>query len=79
MIGKATAQKRGNMHLNIVAPPDSCEAGAPRNEIEITAAMIEAGAYELAMFNSEYDSFEGGAERIFLVMMGTVKASQSCD
>ena len=34
-----------------------------------TPAMIEAGALELANFNSDYQSFEDAAERIYLAMV----------
>jgi hypothetical protein len=75
------------MHLTNNEPnPHSCGAasdfsevaGAPA-DIEITPEMIKAGAYELGMFDSEYDSFEEGAERIFSVMLDMMKTSQSCD
>jgi hypothetical protein len=54
-------------------------AGAPEHEIEITPAMIKAGAHELGMFDSEYSSFEEGAERIFFVMLDMMKTSQPYD
>jgi hypothetical protein len=54
------------------------DAGAP-GEIEVTPEMIAAGSYELSMFNSEYESFESGAERILLSMLDMMKIHQSHD
>ena len=45
------------------------KTGAPEREIEVTPEMIRAGAQELSMFNSEFESYEKGAENIFLVML----------
>jgi hypothetical protein len=57
-----------------------CDRPAHSDEqIEITPEMIEAGARELGMFDSEYGSFEEGAERIFSVMLDMMKTNQSCD
>ena len=40
-------------------------AGAPEDRIEITTAMIEAGALALSEYTSAYETLEDGAERIY--------------
>lgn len=44
-----------------------CSYTSP-DEVEVTPEMIKAGALELSRFNSNYQSLEDGAERIFLAM-----------
>ena len=44
-------------------------------EIEITAAMIKAGADELVSFNRNYEGEEEAAERVFIAM--SLAASRS--
>ena len=41
----------------------------------LTSEMIAAGAYELANFNSDYQSFEDAAERIYQAMVAACPSS----
>lgn len=45
------------------------EAGAPAIEIEITPAMIEAGALALSKHDAEFESSEEAVARIFRAML----------
>jgi hypothetical protein len=47
---------------------DSIGAGAPAKEIEVTPEMLRAGVSALCRYDSEFESREEGAERIFLAM-----------
>jgi hypothetical protein len=49
---------------------------APEHEIEITPAMIEAGAIALADFDLDYESYEDGAKDIFTEMMAVGSRNQ---
>ena len=51
------------------ASADSVDAGAPADEIEITPAMIEAGAAEVAMYSPETTDAASVAEDVFKAML----------
>jgi hypothetical protein len=51
-----------------VALAAGTEAGAPEPEIEITPAMVEAGAEALASVNLEFEMIEEAAIRIYCAM-----------
>lgn len=53
---------------------DSRQAGA---QIEITPAMIEAGAFALADFDRDSETVSDGAQRIFRVMVMAALACSS--
>jgi DNA gyrase inhibitor GyrI len=47
----------------------SITASVPSDEIEITSAMLAAGVSALCRYDSEFESREEGAERIFRAML----------
>jgi hypothetical protein len=57
---------RSDSDSHSVAPPDSCEAGAPEHKIEITPEMIKAGALALLDVHSLEWEAEGAAVRYIL-------------
>jgi hypothetical protein len=48
---------------------DSAEAGAPVDEIEITPAMVEAGAVEVASYDPECGTSRDVAIDVFRAML----------
>jgi hypothetical protein len=48
---------------------DRIEAGAPADEIEITPAMIEAGAVEVASYSPETGTAQEAAVDVFRAML----------
>ena len=49
-------------------------------EIEITPAMIRAGAREVARFNSDFHSEEDAAVRVYKAMLGARgRRDDNCD
>jgi hypothetical protein len=48
----------------------------PEDEIEITPEMIEAGAEELCTFNSDFESHEKAARRIYRAMVFALEKSR---
>lgn len=71
--------KDADGNVSVVSNAKAADAGTPAIEIEITPEMIEVGAYELSIFSSKFDSYETGAENIFLVMLDKARVTRSGD
>jgi len=55
--------------MNMELAADSKESvGAPGKDIEVTPAMIKAGARELVSFDLDYESWEDAAIRVYKAM-----------
>jgi hypothetical protein len=68
---------RSDSDIRGAASTDRCEAGAPEDEIEVTAEMIEAGSREMENYylgDGRYCIQDDGLAAIYVAM---VRASRS--
>ena len=55
-------------HKATASTANAGEVGAPGKDIEVTPAMIKAGARELVSFDLDYESWEDAAIRVYKAM-----------